>query len=114
MNLFDGAQSHEGVHFGDFTIPLSERHPGGGGQVRIGIRPHDIKICDPDSAMLIGFEVEVVEPMGHETLVYCRRGPITITVAAEGRTRPMVGDMVGLRFATENLHLFDGESGLRK
>jgi ABC-type sugar transport system ATPase subunit len=51
--------------------------------------------------------VIVVEPLGHVTLVHVQADDQTRLVAAiPGRPDAVPGDLVGVRFATERLHLF--------
>ena len=59
-------------------------------------------------------QVEVVEMLGAERLVYCRLGDTLFTVRIEGTLPPpQPGDRVPLGVAAERLHWFDAGSGQR-
>jgi multiple sugar transport system ATP-binding protein len=84
--------------------------------VYLGIRPQDLH----DSAFLAGAEpgnvkalgIEVVEPLGAETLVYLR-GPspkADIVARFDARSRPRVGQQCSVVFDMNKAHLFDRET----
>lgn len=91
-----------------------------GQKMVLGIRPEDLAL-DGAAADLTGAaggegariqaEVEVVEPLGSETIVYCSCPPHSLTakLGAEVALRP--GDKVKLAVNLESVHLFAQDSG---
>jgi multiple sugar transport system ATP-binding protein len=96
------------------TVPLPADHPARaaatvGRKVVAGIRPEDVL---PDPAG-IPAEVAVVEPTGHESIVFYRVGALQLVgrVDAERRLKP--GDTAGVMLRAMNLHLFDARDERR-
>ena len=113
MNLVDAMISNglltlPGVPTAAFSIAGLEH---GDGPVTLGVRPHRLSLADPNVDG--GFEVSVVEPLGHETVLYCTRGDLSLSVAVEGASAVRVGDTIALSVERAGIHLFDRESGRR-
>src|SRR5437870_5788987 len=77
-----------------------------------GIRPGHLAIVAPGQGEANG-EVYVVEPMGREQIVDVQVGERRLRVIAPPGFVAKIGERVGLRFAPEQLHLFDPASGAR-
>jgi multiple sugar transport system ATP-binding protein len=79
------------------------------GHAVLGIRPEHL-VVDPT-----GFEarVDVVEPLGADTLVSCLLGDTAIVVRVQGDFAGASGDRLGLSFQPFNAILLDASSGLR-
>ena len=78
-----------------------------------GIRPEHVEIGDPGSYPLVA-EVRHVEFAGADAYVYLEpRGSATVVARVVGDDRPEVGEVVGVRFDPNRMHLFDPESGDR-
>ncbi|MEM8994513.1 MAG: sn-glycerol-3-phosphate ABC transporter ATP-binding protein UgpC [Acidobacteriota bacterium] len=114
MNLLD-AEVKEGRVFGhgfDLPLPdeLAKKTTGGGHKLVIGLRPEHLRVDDetPDNAAPVHLEVEVVEPLGHETLVHGRiaDGPL-ITAIAPPHFAAGAGAKVELSARVHEMHLFD-------
>ncbi|WP_158801645.1 MULTISPECIES: ABC transporter ATP-binding protein [unclassified Acidisoma] len=77
-------------------------------EVFVGIRPEDV-LCDPGNPQdAIYGDVEVVEPLGSETLVTARCDETTTLVArVPPRTPIAIGDRIRIQINTQHLHLFD-------
>ncbi|MCZ7542360.1 MAG: ABC transporter ATP-binding protein [Anaerolineae bacterium] len=116
------------VDTGDFQVvvpPAHARHfpEAIGKEVVFGIRPEDIH--DPQytppgiHTAQVPAQVDVVEEMGNEKLVYLadsqREGLIPLVARFDPRTRPVVGNTVSIAFNMDNIHLFDAttEQALR-
>jgi len=88
---------------------LRRPDPGGRGEVLVGIRPEDV-LChtnDPGTARIDAC-VEVVEPLGSETLITARCNGSTALVARVPPRSPIaIGDRILLGINTQHLHLFD-------
>lgn len=76
----------------------------------IGLRPEHISLIDADQANIVG-EVEMIEALGNETLIYVNIGNQQIISRQTTRTPLRPGDKVGLSWQSEHLHYFE-ENGL--
>jgi sn-glycerol 3-phosphate transport system ATP-binding protein len=84
-----------------------------GRPVVFGIRPEHLEPCAESEANLV-LEVDLVEPLGADTLVYGSLGKPGARIAA--RLHASFGARVGklpLRYLPANVHYFDPESGIR-
>ncbi len=86
---------------------LPVRH---GDQVTVGLRPEHIKIAADGE---ISAEVEVVEPLGLSTQFYVQVAGQQLCVFAMGRSALAPGDRIKLSAATQDLHVFNSETGHR-
>ena len=91
---------------GGEVIPLSCGAPAGA--VTLGIRPEHVSLADNG----IPLAVELVEPLGSETLVHGRMADGTALLAKLPGAAP-VGERVAVALAPDALHLFDAVSGRR-
>jgi len=77
------------------------------GAVRIGIRPEHLSLVDPAAADIPG-EVELVEKLGADSLLYVRTevagGPIV--VRTQGGVAVRETEAVGLRIDPARMHVF--------
>jgi multiple sugar transport system ATP-binding protein len=106
----DGAPA---FHATDFRLPLSG-YPflapvESGRPIEVGIRPEHFDVGSGAHAA----PVEIVEPMGAETLAWCRVAGDLIAVRLDGDSPVAVGDTLRLGFPPERLNLFDAASGVR-
>ncbi len=87
--------------------PAPDRRP-----AVLGVRPEQLSV-DPRGDL--GLYVELVEPLGAETLLHSKLdgGDTTLTVRVAGTPRIRPEDCVKLRVAPGQLHLFDPDSGVR-
>lgn len=123
MNLLPGELTQKGgalmFHtFGqDVTLPESMRarlSQAAGRKVTLGIRPEDVHLSSdfvsnhPDLQMKA--TVRVVEPMGHENMVYLAIGEETVTARASNDWHADLGDVVTCAFDGARLHAFDRET----
>jgi len=73
----------------------------------IGIRPENIKIVEK-SADKLGYEIEVAELLGHETILY---GTIPngnrIAISCDSKLKYKVGDKIEFNFDLNNAYYFD-------
>jgi ABC-type sugar transport system ATPase subunit len=82
------------------------------GATTAGVRPEHVAIVPPGEGQATG-EVYVVEPMGREQVVDVQIGQQRLHVIAPPGFAGRIGDRVGLRFAQDQVHLFDNASGDR-
>ncbi len=123
MNFFDAVLKEEDgklVVQGDiFKIVVPEEHRSRyehakGKAVIMGFRPEDIH--DPDYqptgtiAALVPANVDVVEQMGNEVIIYFESGGKTFLGRIDPRTSARVGMKIDAAFNVANMHLFDAET----
>jgi len=83
----------------------------GARDVWLGIRPEAITLEPADGRAAAGTAViDVVSPMGGNTLIYALAGDDTVVADVPSEVEPAVGDRVTLRFDPERLHAFDRTS----
>ena len=79
--------------------------------VWLGIRPEAITI-EPagEKTGVVTALVDVVSPMGGNTLIFALFGDETVVADVPSDVEPAVGDRVAMRFDPERLHAFDPET----
>ncbi len=126
MNFFDATvRQGDGnsliIETAGFNIPVpaSKAEPFKshlGKRVILGIRPEDIHDVDfqPQgiTPAIIEANVDVVEQMGNEIILYLENHDKTFIARTDPRTRAHVGGKLGIAFNVDNLHLFDADSNL--
>ncbi len=91
------------------TIALPFRGPFGPERpLLLGIRPEELELCDPhaEGPVLRG-TVDVVEPLGADTMVVLRVGDQSVTVRVKPSTRVMRDDVVGIAINPQSWSIFD-------
>ena len=123
VNLIPMNTSFNGMHrpsdekIYDFWRQLVERdvaffaaHGPRAGELILGLRPEHAAWGSGDWQL----QVDVVETLGAERLVYCRLGEALFTVRIDGTLpAPQPGDRVPLGVRAERLHWFDATNGQR-
>jgi multiple sugar transport system ATP-binding protein len=120
MNFFDATlTADDGTLSADtgafrVTIPasLADVYKDHAGQkVILGIRPEDIHDFDYQPPGITPAKVEanvdVVEQMGNEMVVYLEAEGKTFISRMDPRTQARVGNRMGVAFAVDNIHIFD-------
>jgi sn-glycerol 3-phosphate transport system ATP-binding protein len=113
MNLLEGRA--DGSRFavgngGGTTLALPAAAPRAG-ELLLGARPEHVEI-DPAGAWPM--QVEVLEMLGAERLVYGRIGDQAFTLRIDGTLEPpRPGDTIHLAVAPQQLHWFDASNGQR-
>jgi len=101
---------------GDITLPLPPaRFPAGslaGRPLTVGIRPEHWTLSGDDQACL-PVMVDVVEPLGQETLVYFRHYGEDYCVRLDASFSGVPGETLKLYPCLDKIHLFESESGRR-
>ena len=94
------------------TLPLPPSAPIGGGRPLVyGVRPEDLALATNGAG--VEATVEVVEPTGSTTLVFCQMAGQEICAEFKERHDFDPGQTIRLMPRLETLHLFDRESGQR-
>jgi len=124
MNFFEGkiASDANGTTFVDaesLRLGIPAERAGQlkahvGRDVVLGIRPEDIHhIAEREDAPADQrgrVQVEVVEPLGAELIVYLQAGPHEFTSRMDTRNRISAGDYLDVVFDTAKLHIFDKQT----
>jgi sn-glycerol 3-phosphate transport system ATP-binding protein len=128
MNLLSASATGGRVHAGDLMLEV----PGAaGGELVVGVRPEALRLVTgaaEEQAMQV--RVEVVELLGHETIVYGSiRGHRVATASTpvgipslpsdraiviarlDARRQPAVGETLTLGMSLDDVHIFDAKSG---
>jgi ABC-type sugar transport system ATPase subunit len=127
MNLLSASAADGRVHAGDLELAV----PGvPTGELVIGVRPEALRLvtgATEDQAVQV--RTEVVELLGHETIVYGSIRGQNVATASSGagsslpsgrakviarldaRRQPAVGETITLAMSLEDVHLFDATSG---
>jgi multiple sugar transport system ATP-binding protein len=82
--------------------------------LRLGIRARDVRLVRPGHGDAVA-RIELIEPLGHESVVRARidDGGPDVTLVANADEVPASGEVVGLTFRRERLHLFRAGDGSR-
>jgi len=99
MNLVQASVGGGALRASSFALPLPFVLEDGR-RVTIGIRPEHLVRGDAIPA-----QVDMVEPIGHESIVYASAGAEKLVAIFDPHDAPRVGETVGL--SATRLHLFD-------
>jgi multiple sugar transport system ATP-binding protein len=125
MNFFDATMNEKDgglvLDTGVFAlaIPANRAAPYRshiGKKVVLGIRPEDIHDIEfqPQGIVPIQGEanVDVVEQMGNEMIVYLEEGGKNFIARTDPRTTARIGGRMGIVFNMANMHVFDADTQL--
>jgi multiple sugar transport system ATP-binding protein len=125
MNFFDGtlrgADGGVVVETPNFQIKVPAAkadpyRPHVGKRVILGIRPEDIHDADFQPAgitpALVEANVDVIEQMGNEMILYLEDRGKTFISRTDPRTQARVGQRLGVALNIDNMHVFDADSNL--
>src|SRR2546423_4755604 len=102
MNLVQATVAGGVLRASSFALPLPFALEEGR-RIVAGIRPEHLTRGDAIRA-----RVDMVEPIGHESIVYASAGDEKLVAIFDPHEAPRAGETVGLTVAAEKLHLFDG------
>lgn len=80
-----------------------------GYQATLGIRPRAFDLVSEPGDATLTAKVDIIEPMGAETLLHLLIGDQELRVVVDRRQRPAVGQSVHLRCRPSQLHLFSND-----
>jgi sn-glycerol 3-phosphate transport system ATP-binding protein len=128
MNLLSASATGSRVHAGDLELEVSGAPSG---ELVVGVRPEALRLvtgATEEQAMQV--RTEVVELLGHETIVYgsirgqrvatastsvgipsLSSGRAIVIARLDARRQPAVGETITLGMSLEDVHLFDAKSG---
>jgi multiple sugar transport system ATP-binding protein len=112
MNLFSGHLAGREFHIaGGSRIPLAEPLPGG--LATLGVRPEDL-LTNGDGLPLATVSLDVVEHMGHETMVHFELAGTQHVARLPASAAVSPGDQLSLAIRPGAFHVFAGDdAGLR-
>ena len=112
MNLLHGRAEGTSFHVDGTRLPLPRPAPRDGPLI-LGVRPEHVH-WNMGGAEGWQLQVDVVEMLGAERLVYCRLADSLFTVRIDGTLpAPAPGDRVPLQVEADRLHWFDAETQAR-
>jgi multiple sugar transport system ATP-binding protein len=123
MNLIEGNVQDDGVHLGDYTVPVPRetlaKAPNEKNLV-LGIRPENFRVSDnPESKEGIPVDVGVVEELGADAFIYGTLSGIAedelitaqqIVARIHGSKPPARGESVRLLVDETHVHVFSKET----
>jgi len=104
---------------GDARVALDryafDKQGAAGGPCVLGVRPESVAIGEDGSALAFSreVEVEIVEPMGANTLVWTKLADTNFAFLVDSETRLKVGERVTMGFDPGRASLFDEATGAR-
>jgi len=105
------------LRVGDVRVPLDRYAFAGdaGGSCVLGVRPESVAIGAAGSALAFSHEVEIeiVEPMGANTLVWTKLASTNFSFLVDSETRVKVGERLVIGFDPGRASLFDDATGAR-
>jgi multiple sugar transport system ATP-binding protein len=115
LELADGAPAFAA---GERRLPLDSyefaARPESGRPVTLGVRPEHLAIGDAGAGTAWpGFAVDVVEPMGADSLVWCTDDRISLEVRTSAERLPRPGERLTLGLDPRRVSLFAIEGGAR-
>ncbi len=116
MNFIDGQFDGESFTKGDLTIPMTGYQFSGGkariSQATIGIRPEHIVTGElvKNAPVQTKVTVNLVEPMGSDTLVYSELAGEALRIRMDGHAKVAAGDELQIGFEPSRASLFDTAS----
>ena len=113
MNLLPAVREGDRLVGDGFAVPWAGEAEPPGVRLLLGVRPEHVRLVDAGTAGALAAEVELVEPMGHESFVHCRHGGASLVARWAGGAGPALGDAVHLAFDPTHVHLFDAGSAAR-
>lgn len=93
----------------EVALPVEGTAAGGDGVLTVGVRPRGLALGTEAGPATIGGRVDLVEPMGAETLIHLRIGEDDLRVVTSRDVRAAVGGMLHVAPVAGQLHLFDRE-----
>ena len=101
----------------DIVLPVGGGIAGGrsekkNGSLTVGVRPRGLALSAEAGPATISGRIDLIEPMGAETLIHLRIGEDDLRVVTGRRVSAAVGETIHVAPAVGQVHLFDHE-GLR-
>jgi multiple sugar transport system ATP-binding protein len=112
MTFFKGDLRGNAFEVNGVSIPVGDYGFDGGRADRpawFGIRPEHVETGDAARALPFSTEtaVDIVEPMGSDTLVWAKVGGEDLRIRMDGQARVSEGDKIVIGFSASRAHMFD-------
>ncbi len=110
MNLVHAMVTGGMLEASSFALPIAARYRAtlkDGQRVTLGIRPEHVERASPGN---VTATVDVVEPIGHESIVYASAGDERLVAIFDPALTPKPGEAIPLAIDVERVHVFDRES----
>jgi multiple sugar transport system ATP-binding protein len=118
MNLIPARPTPDGkLNLGNDggLVPLPPGRSAPAGDLVFGLRPEDVEVAQdnlsPVGRIDLPAVVDVIEPLGADTLVFTTVSGHPVTARVRPDVRPAPGERLNLRFNLERMHLFDAATG---
>jgi ABC-type sugar transport system ATPase subunit len=94
----------------EIVLPLAgaDRPLAPGSEVTIGIRPRAFELAAEPEARSLTATVDIIEPMGAETLLHLVADGRDMRAVVDRRIKPAIGSKVHVRLRPSQVHIFDG------
>lgn len=90
------------------SLPAGSRAPSlAGKSLTLGVRPRNLELVAAAGPATLSAKVDLVEPMGAETLLHLAFGDHDLRVVTERDRAAREGELVHVALRTDRLHLFD-------
>jgi ABC-type sugar transport system ATPase subunit len=95
----------------EIVLPLSDAdlRLARGAEVTLGIRPRAFELASEPEARTLTATVDIIEPMGAETLLHLVADGREMRAVVDRRVRPVTGARVHLRLRPGQVHIFDAD-----
>jgi multiple sugar transport system ATP-binding protein len=121
MNFLDGRIGKEAGEIifvvGERRLPLDgypfAQRPVHDMPVSLGVRPEHLLMGAGGPCRIDGLAVDMVEPMGADSLVWCRDDGLALGVRLSGESMLKEGEAVPLTLPVDQLSIFSAETGVR-
>jgi multiple sugar transport system ATP-binding protein len=107
MNLIEGRRSGDVLSCGPFAIPTPAQLGALPDELVIGVRPEDVRVVPEGTDGAARFEVAIAEPLGAETHLVLRQGPVELRVRAPGFDPRPPGTAAYVTIDPARVHVFD-------
>jgi len=114
MNLLPARFESDTLRLGEIETTRVRKKGGSGDEVMFGIRPEEVEIASgelPPGWVDLLATVEVVEPLGSDTLVFTNVFGASVTARVRPTNRPAPGSQIMLRIDPKRAHIFDAGTG---
>ncbi len=114
MNLLPARFENDTLRLGEIETTRVRKKGSSGDEVTFGIRPEEVEIASgelPPGSVDLPATVEVVEPLGSDTLVFANVFGASVTARVRPTNRPAPGSQITLRIDPKRAHIFDARTG---
>ena len=110
LNPSDGGGTHLRLCNQDIVLPLSS-DAAGKSDVTVGVQPRGFDLASESAADTLSGQVDLIEPMGAETLLHLKTEAEELRVVTDHRAAPAHCANVHVRPRAGQIHLFDEHGG---